>query len=196
MDEKTEELREIFMDVSDEGTVTERQEESPGTLADDEGADDRLVEVIERMRERYEFRTALDSDDLRAVARGFYTGESDDEIASHLEIRPEVAFQARLDLHLLKESDRDAPFDFDAFRRAIADSETDPTTVVDDSDADIHHYRDVVSAEQAMRRANYRYRDQFDDILGDGDIAEHLTRDVTDDGLEDATEGIEINTAF
>lgn len=37
MDEKTEELRDIFVDVAGEDTVTERQEDGHGSLLSDEG---------------------------------------------------------------------------------------------------------------------------------------------------------------
>lgn len=38
MSEKTDELREIFMTVSEDGTVTEKQEEGPSSEVVDEGA--------------------------------------------------------------------------------------------------------------------------------------------------------------
>lgn len=196
MDDKTEELREIFLDVSEEGTVTERQEESPGTLAEDGSVEERLGAVLERMRERYAFQTALEDADLVRIARGFYEDQSDTEIADALDIETFKVFRARLDLHLLKDEDRDAPFDFDALRRAVANDDFALGDSIDVEPETVDRYRAVADAEQEMRQANYRFRDQFDDILGDGDVAEHLTRDVTDDGLEDATEGLEINTAF
>jgi len=47
MDEKTEELRDIFIDVTDEDTVTESQEETRGSLIDREGIRDRLEGVVD-----------------------------------------------------------------------------------------------------------------------------------------------------
>lgn len=196
MNDKTEELREIFMDVSDEGTVTERQEESPGTLAEDGSREERMRSVLERMHERYTFQSGLDDQTLVRVAQGFYDDRSDAALAEELDIDVSAVFRARLDLHLLKDEDRDAPFDFDALRRAVANEDIAIEDRFDTSSESFERYRAVAEAEQEMRQANYRFRDQFDDILGDGDVAEHLTRDVTDDGLEDATEGLEVNTAF
>ncbi len=194
MDEKTQELRDIFMDVAEDETVTERQEESPGSLADEGSAEERLREVLSDMRDRYTFRSDLEDETLLAIIHGFYEGNSDDALAEELGVTARDVFHARMDLHLLKETDRDAPCDFDELRRAAADGDRSAAELLGDVDPD--PYLDVLEAEEAMRRANYRFRDQFDDILGDGDLEEHLTRNVTDDGLEDATEGMEIDTGF
>jgi len=48
MDEKTEELRDIFVDVAGEDTVTERQEAGHGSLlSDEDGVEERLLAVID-----------------------------------------------------------------------------------------------------------------------------------------------------
>lgn len=198
MDEKTEELRNIFMEVAEEDTVTERQEESPGTLTGEQPVDDRLDALIARMREQYEFDTGLDTEQLRSIARGFFTGISDEELAERIDEGPESVFLARLDLHLLRESDRDVSFDFEAFRETIATGESleNLATRFDADEAEVKRARLVVTAEREMRKTNYRFRDEFDELLGDGDLAEHITEEVTDDGLKDATEGVEVNTSF
>lgn len=198
MDEKTEELRNIFMEVAEEDTVTERQEESPGTLTGEQPVDDRLDALIARMREQYEFDTGLDTEQLRTIARGFFTGISDEELAERIDEGPESVFLARLDLHLLRESDRDVSFDFEEFREAIASGESPENlaTRFDADEAEVKRARLVVNAEREMRKTNYRFRDEFDELLGDGDLAEHITEEVTDDGLKDATEGVEVNTSF
>ena len=62
MDEKTSDLRDIFVETTGSDTVTERQAESRGTLTDrDEAAvDERVRELVATMRERYDFSTDLD----------------------------------------------------------------------------------------------------------------------------------------
>ena len=57
MNEKTEELRDIFTDVTDgEDTITESQEDTRGSLERDERSDEeRLRSVVQQMRERYAF---------------------------------------------------------------------------------------------------------------------------------------------
>ncbi len=193
MDDKTQELRDIFMEVAEDEAVTERQEESPGSLADERSSQERLEEVLARMRERYTFRTDYDNETLLTVARHFYEDRTDEEIAEEIDAPAEQVFEARLDLHLLKDIDREAPCDFDELRRAAA-ADRDISALLEDADPE--PYRALLEAEEEMRRANYRFRDEFDDILGDGDLEEHLTRSVTDDGLEDATAGMEIDTGF
>lgn len=198
MDEKTEELREIFMSVADDASVTERQEESPGTLADEESVDDRLDALITRMRDHFAFRTDLDDAALRTIARGFFEDTTDDEMATNLNVDAETVFRARMDLHLVREADRETPIPFETFRDLVAeDPETEALQARVEADAVvIERAVAVVEAEREMRRANYRYRDELNELLGDGDVAEHLTNDVTDDGLDDATEGLEVETSF
>ncbi|WP_135303566.1 conditioned medium-induced protein 4 [Haloarcula amylovorans] len=196
MDEKTEALRDIFMDVSEEGTVTESQEATHGTLADVDEADvdDRLGDVISRMRERYEFQTALDDDALVTVVRGFYEGREDDDIADELGVAGAMVIDARLDLHLFRDSDTDADFDVTAFRRRIV--EDDPTdadlvTAFDVSEAEVSHYRRVVAAQAAARRVSHRFQSEFEDVLTDAGLSTRMTESLRQDGLDEATEDID-----
>jgi hypothetical protein len=41
-----------------------------------------------------------------------------------------------------------------------------------------------------------RFRQEFERLLGDGDLADRLTDGVHEDGLDDATEGMETNVSF
>ncbi|WP_256391456.1 conditioned medium-induced protein 4 [Natronoarchaeum rubrum] len=200
MDEKTEELRDIFIDVTDEDTVTESQEDTRGSLADAdrENVDERIEGVIESMRERYEFDTDLSTEQLCELVERFYDGDSDAEIARALDESRTSVVRARLDVHLVRDRDTDAPFEFDAFRRALAD---DPSTAelaerFDVSESTVRRYRRVVDAENESRQANDRYRDEFDSVLADADLSERITEDVQQDGLEDATEGMETDVSF
>jgi len=198
MDRKTEELRDIFMSVAEGETVTETQEESRGSLADRGDVSQRLSDVVDRMRERYAFRTDLDDDGLSALVRGFYDGETDADLARELDVSRHTVFRARMDLHLLRESDLDAPFDLDVLRDRLDDD--DPLTdVADDlevSASTVRRYRDALAARNESRAANDRYRDEFDSILADSDLTGGLTDDVKDDGLKDATEDAEVDVSF
>ena len=198
MDQKTEELRDIFMTVADDETVTERQEESPGTLTGEQSVDDRLDALISRMRERYRFRTDCDAETLRSIARSFYADEPDEAIGEQLDEDPETVFTARLDLHLVSDDDHHPDLPSEELRRLSAD-DPDVSELADrfDISADIiERALKVAEAEGEMRRSSYRFRDEFDSLLGDGDVAEQLPGEVTDDGLDDATEGLEVNTSF
>lgn len=198
MDRKTEELRDIFIDVAGGETVTEEQEESRGSLADQGDVDERLADVVDRMRERYAFRTDLDDDELCTLVRGFYTGETDAELARDLDVTRHTAFRARMDLHLLREADLDAPFDLDVLRDGLDDDEplTDVADELDVSPSTVRRYRDAVAARNESRAANDRYRDEFDAILDDRDLQGGLTDDVKDDGLDEATEDAEVDVSF
>jgi hypothetical protein len=199
MDEKTRQLRDIFMDVAEEATVTERQEESRGSLATDERVDERLLEVVEAMRERFEFRSDLSDDALVTMVRRFYEGDSDAEIASDLDdADPEAVARARVDLHLVTEADLDAPFDLDALRDGIdaGRSTAEIAGDLDASESTVGRYRHVLETERARKLVNDRYREEFERLLADRDLEERLTGRTRETGLEDATEGMESNVSF
>ncbi|SEA21083.1 hypothetical protein SAMN04488065_2267 [Haloplanus vescus] len=110
MDEKTAELRDIILDATDgEETVTEHQAERRGSLVDADPdspeVSDRLRELVTAMCERYDFATDLDTETYVRVIRAFYDEADDDAIADAAGIDTETAVQARLDCHLVRESD-------------------------------------------------------------------------------------------
>ena len=51
-EKKAEELRDIFVDVTDESTVTEEREEERGTLPGEDEIDNEIKEIVEEMRDR------------------------------------------------------------------------------------------------------------------------------------------------
>lgn len=200
MDEKTEELRDIFMDVADEATVTESQEETHGSLQSETEVEERIAAVIAEMRDRYDFGTTLSDDELVTVVRGFYGGDSDAEIARDLgdaSLGKTVA-RARIDLHLVRDADTDAPFDLDALRELLDDGATaaECADELDVSESTVRRYRRVLEAQQERRTVNDRFRDEFENVLQDRELSERLTEDIHEDGLDDATEGMETNVSF
>ena len=80
MDEKTADLRDIFVETTGSDTVTERQGESRGTLTDRDAAavDERVRELVAALRDRYGFSTNLDDATYARIARASFE-ESDDE---------------------------------------------------------------------------------------------------------------------
>jgi len=197
MDEKTEELRDIFMDVSDEETVTETQTETPGSLVgggDDEDVDEQLREFVGRLRANQSFETGLAVDQYVDLVRAFYADASDETIAADLGLPVEEVFAARLDLHLLRDADTDAPFELATLRRRSGDDETLATDLGVDAET-VERYRRVVAAEDAARRANHRYQQAFDELLTDADLEARFT-EGQEDGLDEAAEDIETDVSF
>ena len=196
MDEKTEELRDIFMDISGEESVTESQAAGHGSLTDTDEAtvEQRLGETVARMRERNGFRTELDDDALVTLVRGFYAGRDDAELAETLGVGEPAVVEARLDLHLLRESDTDAAFDVAAFRkRVVADDPTDAELAAAfDIDAELAaRYRRAFEAQAAARGVSYRFTSEFEDALAEAGLATQLTAAVRETGLDEATEDID-----
>ena len=199
MDEKTAELRDIFMETTDSDTVTETQSESPGSLSDEqEDVGDRLRTLIDRMREQYEFDTALDTDALLTVLRGFHDGEDDEAIAARLDCEPTEVRTARLDLHLVRDEEREAPFEFERLRRLLAE-EVSPEERADQLDVSVEtarQYSEVAAADRRSTRANDRFRDEFAELLTDADLTDRLAADAHEDGLQEATEDMETDVSF
>lgn len=202
MDEKTAELRDIFIDATGSDTVTESQEESRGSLTERERrGDGRVAEIIGTMRERYTFVSGLDDDDLRRVVEAFYdeqSEESDEDIAASLGVDEETVFNARMDLHLVRESDRDAPFELDELRSLrVEETPLDECAAALDADESVvAHYNEVVEADRESTRANNRFRDEFEELLTDSALSGQMARDAREDGLKEATEDIETDVSF
>jgi transposase len=199
MDEKTEELRDIFMNVTDEATVTERQEDARGSLTGDgRDAEEHLRGVVADMREATSFSTDLDDEALVRVVRGFYEGESDTEIAEALDASRSVVFRARMDLHLVRDRDTDAPFDLADLRDLLAEdwSVEDLADELDVSTSTVRRYTRVVETQAAARRVSNRYRSAFEEAFTDAELSTNMTGDVKQDGLDDALDGMETDVSF
>jgi hypothetical protein len=198
MDEKTAELRDIFIDVTDDDSVTEKQEEPRGSLAEDETEiEGKLRTAIEQMRAQLAFETDLSLDGLIQVVRGFYDDKSDESIADTLDLDRETVAQARHDLHLIRERERDVPFDTDDFQELLAEEYT-PAEIADElalNESTAQMYYRVVETQEEIRRVNSRYTNEFEELLTDADLEDH-TEDVTEDGLDEATEGMETDVSF
>jgi len=200
MDEKTQELRDIFLDVSEDETVTESQQDTHGSLASDDEIDDRLGTILDRMRDDFDFETDLEGDDYVSLVRAFYRGDSDAEIADVLDadVDAETVHRARLDLHLLRPEDTEPDFDLATLRDHL-DNDTPTAEIADDLDIteeQVETYRDVLDVRDHLQRTNARYPIEFEDALQDTQIAENLTHDAREDGLDEATEGQEVDVSF
>lgn len=190
MDEKTEELRDIFADVADEDTVTERQEASHGSLlSDEDGVEERLLAVIDRVRERFEVDTTLSDDALVTVVHRYYEGDDDAAIADTVDADPDEVSRARISLHLLRDEDTEAPFDLTRLRGSDADPDA-VREAFDLTDSELRRYEHVVTAQTRARQVSGRFRSEYEDVLHDAGIATVLTDGVRDDGLDEATEDI------
>lgn len=198
MDEKTEELREIFLDTTGGDTVTERQEEGHGSLAGESDAAERLADLVARMRERFEFDSGRSDEDLVRVVRLYFRGADDAAIAADLDVDEGAVFDARMDLHLVRDGDREAPFDLSRLRSMHVDDVpmADRAAELGIDEATVEHYSTVVATELESTRANDRFRDEFADLLAEQDLKGGHTEDAREDGLREAAEDIETNVSF
>lgn len=194
-EEKAEELRDLFMEVTDESTVTEEQEESHGTLKDTEEVEEELREVVLEMTEEYDIDTKLDIDELVEIVRLYHDDHSDTEIARELGddgLNKTVA-RVRVKLHLFRDSDFDSPFPIDELRDRIDDATAEIAEDLDVSESTVRTYTNAVEAERQAEEADGRYEERFREILEDGELSRQLTSSAKDDGLRDATEDMEVD---
>ena len=235
MDEKTEELRDLFVDATGSETVTERQEAARGSLVDrdDDAVEARVAALVATMRERHGFDSGLDDataadgelpdstaadgelpDSTAAAAElpdgayehvvlGFFDGEDDEAIADALGgtdagIDAKTVRDARLDLHLVAEADRDAPFEYAALKRLLAaDRSVEAVASALDVDVDVvREFAPVARADLASTRVNDRFRDEFRDLLTDADMEASHAATAREDGLREATEDIETDVSL
>ncbi|WP_297886811.1 hypothetical protein [uncultured Halorubrum sp.] len=226
MDEKTADLRDLFVDATGSESVTERQDADRGTLVDrdDEAVDDAVRDLVAAMRDRYGFSTPLDDAAYALVARGRFDGADDAAVATAIrdalaereegddEIDPdgvdaETVRKARFDLHLVRESDRevdahgsdgDAPFAYADLKRltAAGNSIVECAEKLDAAPDTVARYAAVARTDIASTRANDRFRDAFRDLLTDADIEGSLASDAREDGLREATEDIETDVSL
>ncbi|MDB2245793.1 hypothetical protein PM076_13185 [Halorubrum ezzemoulense] len=223
MDEKTAELRDLFVDATGSETVTERQEAERGTLVNRDDASEGVRDLVAAMRERYGFSTPLDDAAYALVARGRFADESDAAVAAAIrdelddredgdaevdpdDIDAETVRKARLDLHLVRESDRkvgtddgaDPPFAYADLKRltAAGNSIVECAEELDAAPDTVARYAAVARTDIASTRANDRFRDAFRDLLTDADIEGSLASDAREDGLREATEDIETDVSL
>jgi hypothetical protein len=201
MDEKTEELRDIFLDVADDETVTESQEAARGSVADTGETDsERLAATIDEMCEKFEFETDLSPTQLQRLVEAFYEGSDDDAIAETLSVPPETVFEARMDLHLVRDEDPpDASVDeetWETVRERTGDEPEQLAVDLDIDETDVEQLLAVVRANGRSRRVSNRFRTTFEECLTDADLSTQLAAETQRDGLDDATEDAEVDVDF
>jgi len=224
MDEKTAELRDIFVETTGSDTVTERQAESPGTLTDRDEAvvAERVRELVAATRERYDFSTDLDDATYARIARGHFELDDDAAIAAALaegdaaendaepdaveatepvDVDPDTVRDARFDLHLVRDADRevdDAPFDYADLKSLTAEGRSivECADALDAEPDAVAKYARVARVDLTSTRANDRFRDEFRDLLTDADIEGNHAETAREDGLKEATEDIETDVSL
>jgi hypothetical protein len=194
MDEKTEELRDIFLSVSDEESVTESQTESRGSLLGEPGGD--IEAVVEQVREKFGFESSLSDSKRVRLIEAFYDGKGDDELAEELGVGPETVFEARMELHLLRDEE---PRLDEATVELLRESEQSAEGLAEEVDAtaeEIRRGRAVLDAKARSRRVSQRFRFAYEERLTDTELIDHLAAETHEDGLDGATEGAETEVDF
>jgi hypothetical protein len=199
MDKKTEELREVFLDVTEEETVTESQEDPRGTITRDDDIEDRLRSTIATMEDRYGVAGEVSREEILTLVRLFYQGADDAEIARELGgVDADVVTRARLDMHLVRPEDREGPISPDDLRDRL-DAGRSPGEIAEEvgaTESALRRQTRAIEAEKERERVGDRFRLAFERLLGEGDLTDRPTEGITEDGLGDATDGIDTNVSL
>jgi len=153
MDDKTAELRDLFVETTGEEAVTERQTAGPGSLstgdADADAVAERLSALVGEMTDRDDFDSDLPESDLCRVVRAFFDPETDDAgaeswsaeadaaVAASLsaDVDAEAVFRARMDLHLVADADREGPVSYADLRALVSEAMSTDDAADAESDA-------------------------------------------------------------
>jgi thiol-disulfide isomerase/thioredoxin len=119
--ERVERLQDLYASLGGDPVFTEHQRPERGELSDEATLKTRLGAVIDRMRERYGFRTSLDRSALVTPVRGYYAGRTDAELADRVDANPDTVARARTNLHLFRPADTEARFEVARLRRLLDD---------------------------------------------------------------------------
>jgi hypothetical protein len=190
--DKTEQLRALFEDVTGESAVTRHQHETRGTLTTRGEIDDKLESIVREMCSRYDIQTSIEIPTLATLVRLFHAGATDTEIARQLDadVSDRTVTRARINLHLFRERDSDAPFDLARFRDLTTDGVAlqDAVDKFDVSESTLRFYVRLLDAEQVARNANHQYQQRFSDVLAEFEPTESIQPSGLADGLDDAIE--------
>lgn len=194
-DERTEELGDLFEEVTDATTVTEEQREGRGTLRDADEVREDLLALVEEAVDDLDVTSSLGGEALADVVEGYFEGEDDATIAEAVDAGQKTVRRARVQLHLLRDADRDAPLDLDALRdRLASQDDASAAALADDfdvSEGTLRFYARVVEAEHRAARAG-DYRDRFASVL-QAEVSDDLTSSAQNDGLAEATDDMEVD---
>lgn len=198
MDDKTENLRDIFRSVADEDFLTEGQSVDRGTLLGESDApEERLDAVLEAIDEKFGLETPLSRSERRRLFELFYAGASDADLADELGYDEQTIFSARMELHLCRPDEPSVPDE--AVRQIQQQSDREPAdlaTAMEVSAEAVERTRAILEARARSRRVSHRYRSTFDEIFTDETPSSRLTAGAREDGLEGATEDAETDVEF
>jgi hypothetical protein len=213
MDERTEELRDLFESVTGTGTVTERQDESRGSLATDTDPKAAIEATIEDLRSSLSVETPFSTPALVTIVEGFYAGQTDAELAAAVEaerdagtadsadpgpddsVEEATVARARLDLHLVREADRPDEDAISTLREVEAGAESvrSAAATLDRPESTIERWLAVRETQAERRRVADRYRQAFESALSDRDIADRLTGSLEATGLDESLADQEVD---
>ncbi len=187
MSDKTDQLRDLFLKISTNTTVVEKQATQHGTLKGSAELERALREVVSEMVGRYNIQTKLTLDQLATTVRLFYNGLSDTEIAEQLGDRAlnKTVSRARIKLQLFRESDLALPFDKDEFMQLVIAgcSVKETSEKLDVAPSTVSEYKSIFDCLEAKEQDGYTKI--FEEILSDQEVSEKMVAHISKDGLQD-----------
>jgi DNA-binding NarL/FixJ family response regulator len=187
MSGRTDQLRDLVLQMGTSTKVVEKQATQHGALRGSSDIERALLGIVKEMIKHYNIQTKLTSEQLATVVRLFYKGLSDTEIAEQLGDRAlnKTVSRARIKLHLFRESDLKPPFDKNEFilLSEAGKSVKEMAEALGVAPSTISEYRNIFESQKAAEKDGYTKR--FLEILSDQDVSERMVTSHIKDGLQD-----------
>src|SRR5699024_12299221 len=113
------------------------------------------------MIDEYGIQTSLDEDELVTLVQQYHAGKTDREIARALgsSNRDKTVARARISLHLLRDTDFDAPFELSQLRE-LREQDTSTAKIADTlsaSKSTVRTYARILNTETEAEQADHEY---------------------------------------
>lgn len=172
------------LDNLDETTVKEEKEEVRGSLSIEE----KIGNIIGDIKEKEGLETDLKKEKLTEIIKLYFEGKDDKEISKETGIEESKIRKNRSNLYLPRDKDLDkSPIDKEKLEDLDELSKSKIREEFDLDEETTRFYYKIIKAEDKP------YKERFEEALSDEFIAERMTSEVKEKGLEDATEDMEID---
>ncbi|MDM7934504.1 MAG: DNA-binding response regulator, partial [Methanothrix sp.] len=162
MSGRTDQLRDLVLKIGASTKVVEKQATRHGSLRGSSEIERALLSVVREMIKQYGIQTKLTPEQLAKVARLFYKGLSDTEIAEQLGDRAlnKTVSRARIKLHLFRETDLKPPFDKEEFFRLSGSGRSvkEMAEALKVAPSTISEYRNIFDSQKASESDGYLKR--------------------------------------
>ncbi|MBT8507445.1 response regulator receiver protein [Methanomicrobiaceae archaeon CYW5] len=197
MNQRKQELLDLFTNITSKTTIVEPMRKIHGTLRDKEAIEREVALIMREVLDQGHFKTKLAPRQLAQLVCAYYDNKNDTEIARTLgdEKLSKTVARARVRLKLFRELDFKMPFD-PAQMEALLDSGKTMKEISEElgiSPSTLREYRHVIESQRDPTLDPFLER--IRDVMEDRDLTESMTGGVVNDGLSEAIDITEAELA-